>query len=127
MSVGCALEMLVGFVSAACSKRHTHTYNSSLFPFPSSHTHTHTLTNTGPVELEQVHSSLLLPPHDPAAPQSVLTAGHFEPGDRVVVVTGTGAPAFGARGTVIGVMPTVVELLMDEEYAGGCGGGCENE
>lgn len=65
-----------------------------------------------------MHSSLLLPAHDPAAPQSVLTGGHFEPGDRVVVVTGTGAPAFGSRGTVIGVMPTVVELLMDDEYAG---------
>lgn len=37
---------------------------------------------------------------------------------RVVAVNGTGAPAFGARGTVIGVMPTVVELLMEEEYAG---------
>jgi hypothetical protein len=72
----------------------------------------------GPVELEQVHSSLLLPAHDPAAPTSVLTGGYFEPGDRVVVVSGTGAPAFGARGTVVGVMPTVVELLMDEEYAG---------
>lgn len=71
-----------------------------------------------PVELEQVHSSLLLPAHDPAAPQSVLTGGYFEPGDRVVVVTGTGAPAFGARGTVIGVMPSGVELLMDDEYAG---------
>jgi hypothetical protein len=70
------------------------------------------------VELEQVHPSLLLPPHDPAAPQSVLAGGHFEPGDRIVAVNGTGAPAFGARGTVIGVMPTVVELLMDEEYAG---------
>lgn len=75
-------------------------------------------TVAGPVELEQVHSSLLLPAHDPAAPQSVLTGGYFEPGDRVVVVSGTGAPAFGARGTVVGVMPTVVELLMDEEYAG---------
>lgn len=71
-----------------------------------------------------MHSSLLLPAHDPAAPQSVLTGGDFEPGDRVVVVSGTGAPAFGSRGTVIGVMPTVVELLMDDEYAGegGLGG-----
>jgi hypothetical protein len=77
------------------------------------------VVSAGPVELEQVHSSLLLPAHDPAAPQSVLTAGHFEPGDRVVVVTGTGAPAFGSRGTVIGVMPTVVEVLLDDEYPGG--------
>jgi hypothetical protein len=69
--------------------------------------------------LEQVHPSLLLPPHDPAAPQSVLAGGAFEPGDRVVVLRGTGSPPFGARGTVIGVLPNVIEVLMDQDYAGG--------
>ncbi|WIA37566.1 hypothetical protein OEZ86_014473 [Tetradesmus obliquus] len=72
-----------------------------------------------PVDLEQVHPSLLLPPHDPAAPQSVLAGGSFEPGDRVVVLRGTGSPPFGSRGTVIGVLPNVVEVLMDNDYAGG--------
>jgi hypothetical protein len=75
-----------------------------------------------PVDLEQVHPSLLLPPHDPAAPQSVLAGGGFEPGDRVVVLRGTGSPPFGSRGTVIGVLPNVVEVLMDNDYAGGRGG-----
>eukprot|EP00775_Hariotina_reticulata_P001729 gene1729-2072_t len=71
-----------------------------------------------PVELELVHPSLLLPPYDPAAARSVLSGGLFEPGDRVVVLKGTGSPAFGTRGTVIGVLPASVELLMDEEFAG---------
>lgn len=78
-----------------------------------------TRSPSGPVELEQVHPSLLLPPHDPACPISVLAGGACEPGDRVVVLRGTGAPPFGARGTVIGVLGDSVEVLMDEEYAGG--------
>jgi hypothetical protein len=52
----------------------------------------------------------------------VLAGGGFEPGDRVVVLRGTGSPPFGSRGTVIGVLPNVVEVLMDNDYAGGCGG-----
>jgi hypothetical protein len=75
-------------------------------------------TVAAPVELETVHPSLLLPPYDPAAAKSVLSGGLFEPGDRVVVLKGTGSPAFGTRGTVIGVLPDSVELLMDEEFAG---------
>jgi hypothetical protein len=49
----------------------------------------------------------------------VLAGGAFEPGDRVVVLRGTGSPPFGARGTVIGVLPNVIEVLMDQDYAGG--------
>jgi hypothetical protein len=78
-----------------------------------------------PVDLEQVHPSLLLPPHDPAAPQSVLAGGGFEPGDRVVVLRGTGSPPFGSRGTVIGVLPNVIEVLMDQDYAGACAARCK--
>lgn len=72
----------------------------------------------GPVELEQVHPNLLLPPHDPACPVSELAGGTFEPGDRVVVLRGTGAPAFGARGTIIGVLPDGLEVLLDQESPG---------
>lgn len=72
------------------------------------------------VELEQVHPCLLLPPHEPGGAVSVLAGGGFEPGDRVVVLRGTGSPAFGARGTVIGVLADAVEVLMDDEYAGVC-------
>ncbi len=40
-------------------------------------------------------------------------------GDRIAVARGSGSPPFGARGTVVGVFESAVELLMDEEFAGG--------
>lgn len=48
----------------------------------------------------------------------MLAGGRFEPGDRVVVLRGTGVPAFGARGTIIGVLGDGLEVLMDHEFAG---------
>jgi len=60
----------------------------------------------------------LLPPYDPAQPVSAAAGGAFELGDRVVVLRATGAPPFGAGGTVIGVYEDACELLMDEEFAG---------
>lgn len=55
-----------------------------------------------PLELENVHPRLLLPPHEQGGVQSALTGGRFDLGDRVACVRSIGTPPFGLRGTVIG-------------------------
>jgi hypothetical protein len=68
-----------------------------------------------------VAAQLLLPPYDPSRPLSELLGGEFDLGDRAAVARGSGAPPFGARGTVVAVFDGAVELLMDEEFPGGAG------
>jgi len=54
----------------------------------------------------------------PPPPRPPLLSG---PGAQVVLKA-TGAPPFGAWGTVIGIYEAAAELLMDEEFPGGAGG-----
>lgn len=74
--------------------------------------------STLPVQYENVQTSLLLPPYDPALPSSVLAGAGLELGDRVVVLKATGSPPFGSRGSVIGLFDDAVELLMDHDFPG---------
>lgn len=83
-----------------------------------------------PVALEAVPAPLLLPPLLKGAPAAALAGGAFDLGDRVAAVGGAGPAPFGARGTVVGVYDDAVEVLFDEDFAGGtdlsgrCAGSC---
>ncbi len=41
---------------------------------------------------------------------AALAGGVFEIGDRVAAITGSGSPAFGSRGTVVGTYDDAVEV-----------------
>jgi hypothetical protein len=72
-----------------------------------------------PVELENVAPALLMSPLVKGGTASAFAGGNFELGDRVVTVSSSGAPAFGSRGTVVGVYDEAVEVLFDQEFLGG--------
>ncbi|KAL4438007.1 hypothetical protein ABPG77_004228 [Micractinium sp. CCAP 211/92] len=72
-----------------------------------------------PVELENVAPTLLLPPTEKGGMAAALAGGVFEIGDRVAAITGSGSPAFGSRGTVVGTYDDAVEVVFDSEVAGG--------
>lgn len=78
------------------------------------------ITKTLPaVELENVAPALLMAPLVKGGIASVFAGGNFEIGDRVLTVSSVGAPAFGSRGTVVGVYDEAVEVLFDQEFLGG--------
>ncbi|KAL4425618.1 hypothetical protein ABPG75_009634 [Micractinium tetrahymenae] len=83
-----------------------------------------------PVELENVAPTLLLPPTEKGGMAAALAGGVFDIGDRVAAITGSGSPAFGCRGTVVGTYDDAVEVVFDSEVAGGsdlygrCNGTC---
>ena len=83
-----------------------------------------------PVELENVSPALLLPPLVKGGTASAFAGGSFELADRVTFVGSAGAPAFGSRGTVVGIYDEAVEVLFDQEFLGGndlfgrCSGDC---
>jgi 5'-3' exoribonuclease 1 len=72
-----------------------------------------------PVELENVAPALLMAPLVKGGTASAFAGGNFEIGDRVITVRSSGAPAFGSRGTVVGVYDEAVEVLFDSEFLGG--------
>jgi 5'-3' exoribonuclease 1 len=71
------------------------------------------------VELENVAPALLMAPLMKGGVASAFAGGNFEIGDRVLTVSSVGAPAFGSRGTVVGVYDEAVEVLFDQEFLGG--------
>ncbi|KAI3438723.1 hypothetical protein D9Q98_001143 [Chlorella vulgaris] len=83
-----------------------------------------------PIELENVAATLLLPPTEKGGVAAALAGGVFDIGDRVACIGGSGSPAFGTRGTVVGVIDEAVEVVFDCEVAGGsdlygrCSGNC---
>lgn len=68
-----------------------------------------------PVVLDNVAPGLLLPPAGRGIVGAALAGGTFELGDRVACLRGTGMPALGARGTVVGRIlpcrPTNLDVL----------------
>jgi len=78
------------------------------------------ITKTLPaVELENVAPALLMAPLVKGGVASAFAGGNFEIGDRVLTASSLGAPAFGSRGTVVGVYDESVEVLFDQEFVGG--------
>lgn len=53
---------------------------------------------------------------------AALAGGVFDIGDRVAAITGSGSPAFGARGTVVGTYDDAVEVRWGPGGAGGARG-----
>lgn len=71
------------------------------------------------VELENVAPTLLLPPTEKGGMAAALAGGVFDIGDRVAAISGSGSPAFGSRGTVVGTYDDAVEVVFDCDVAGG--------
>ena len=65
---------------------------------------------------------------DALVDDSHLSEGHFQLGNRVIVMASSIAVPFGARGTVIGVEKRGVDVLFDHRYMGGTNllGRCSN-